>query len=549
MNSNNFMGRIFGWKFKKDEESDSIQKVDSGVIAPYDDDANFITSSTETAFGGRYAQILDIDGNFKDDNDLIKRYRAMALLPEVDNAITDIVNEAIVTDSDHPPVSLNLDNLKWSKNRKDAVTKEFDKILKLLNFNVKASDYFRKWYVDGRIYFYLIIDQKNPSNGIKEIRYVSALELKKIKENIETLNPQGIIITNSTEEYFIYQKSVSSQKNKGRDGLTTQSIKLPGDCVSYATSGIVDETTNTIFSYLHKSMRLANQLKMIEDAIVVYRIARAPERRVFYVDVGNLKTGKAEEYLRGIMNKFKNKMVYDSENGEVKDAKHTQSMIEDFWLPRREGSQATSIQTLSGGQNLGQIEDIEFFQKKLYQSLSVPINRLTGENNAFTIGKAADISREEIKFSKFISRLRKKFAMLFFDLLKKQLILKGIISTSEWTEISENINIDYTSDTMFAELKEAEILRERVATFRDVEPLIGTYYSKRYAMKNILHMTDEEIEMNQKEIEDEKVLEDPEDGQGNENDSDENDDSTTNQDSLGEFEIVRKDNSKQKNTK
>lgn len=479
---------IFGWQFKKRKDE---EKIDAPFIPPQNDDAAFTIGA---GYYGYNAYNINVDQTFENENDLIRRYREVALYPEVDTAINHIVNEAICGDEKSSPVEIILDDLEQSEAIKKKISEEFDTILKLLKFNNSAYEIFRKWYVDGKSYYYMI-PHENTSKGLKELRYVSPLNIKKVREEKKKTGPGGISQTESVKEYYIYSPYILNTKNR------QLGIKLTVDSVCHVHSGLVDETRNFIYSYLHKALKPINQLKILEDAIIIYRLSRAPERRIFYIDVGNLPRNKAEEYLKSVQSRYKNRVVYDAHTGEVKDSTNTLSMLEDYWMPRKEGGRSTEVTTLPSGQNLGEIEDIKYFQRKMLMALNVPFSRLdTEQPAAFSLGRASEISREEVNFSKFIDRLRKKFSHLFYELLKTQLILKRIISEDEWPEIAESISFNFLSDTYFAELKEAEILKERVATLREIEQYVGTYFSKEYVRKEILKMSDEDIEEMEKQL-------------------------------------------------
>lgn len=498
---------MLGWEFKK---SSSSKKINAPYIQRENDDASFVIGS---GYYGHTAYHLSFDQNFESENDLILKYREMALMPEIDEAITDIVNEAIASDTDSSPVEIILDDLNTSDKIKDNIRDEFEYILKLLNFNTEGHQIFRKWYVDGRINYYIVADNESAKNkGIKELIYLSPLRVRKIREEVRKVGPHGVPIVDEVKEYFLYTPTEGiGDKRKAN----TVGMKLTKDSVCYVNSGLIDDVDGRVFSYLHKAIKPANQLRMIEDATLIYRLSRAPERRAFYVDVGNLPKGQAEEYLRGIMNRYKNKMVYDANTGEVKDSTNFMSMVEDYWLPRREGGKGTEISTLPGGQNLGELDDVEYFKRKLYMALNVPYSRISPDGpNAFTIGRASEITRDEIKYSKFIARLRKRFSNLFYELLRTQLILKQIIKENEWENVEENIAFDFISDVFFKELKEAEILRERVNLFNELQPLIGTYYSQEWVRKNILMQSDEDIEQMKKQIESEEPIDTGEDETG-----------------------------------
>ena len=444
--------------------------------------------TTTISAGGHFGQYMDMEVTAKNDIDLIKRYREIAQHPECDMAIEDIINEVIVSDERDASVSVSLDKLMISDNIKMKVRDEFDEVLRLLNFDEKGHDIFRRWYVDGRIYFHKVIDPKSPRKGLTEIRYIDPRKIKKVREVTKKRDTQGkgVEMIEATAEWFVYNEKGISAAN------TNSGLKISPDSITYVTSGVIDQTKNMVMGHLHKAIKPTNQLRMIEDAVVIYRIVRAPERRIFYVDVGNLPKVKAESYLRDVMARYRNKLVYDASTGEVRDDRKHMSMLEDFWLPRREGAKGTEVQTLSGGQNLGEISDVEYFQKKLYQSLNVPMSRLDADNG-FNMGRAAEITRDELKFTKFVQRLRKRFTSVFNDILKTQLVLKGIITIEDWVKIKEHIQYSFLKDGYFAELKNAEILRERISLAQEVSPYVGKYYSVEFVRKNILQQSDEDI--------------------------------------------------------
>ena len=408
-------------------------------------------------------------------------------------AITEIVNGAIVSDSDGAPVNLVLDNVDLNEGIKKKIHEEFNRVLQLLAFNYNGYDMFRRWYIDGRIYFYLIMDPKKPKEGIKEIQQIDPLKIKKIKEVSTKIDKvTGIKTSEITDEYFMYTDDFNS--NAGVSGL-----KIDPNAIVYAPSGVLDENGKVSISHLHKAVKLVNQLRMMEDALVIYRIARAPERRIFYIDIGNLPKGKAEEYVQGIMAKYRNKLMYDANTGEIRDDRKTMSMLEDFWLPRREGGRGTEITTLPGGENLSQIEDVIYFKKNLYKSLNVPSGRLESES-MFSVGRTTEISREEVKFQKFINRLRRKFSLIFIDILRVQLILKGIITQDDWDAIRENCSVDYIEDNFFSELKDFEILKERIGMLDTIQPQIGKYYSDKWVRSNVLNQSEDEVEKMDEQI-------------------------------------------------
>jgi hypothetical protein len=444
--------------------------------------------------GGHFGAYIDMDGDkAKSDVDLIMKYRDISSQPECDAAIEDIVNEAIVGDHNEAPVNLVLDELEISDKIKETIKHEFDSILSMLGFNSYSHDIFRKWYVDGRLPYHIIINNEQPKQGIKELRYIDPAKLRKVKEVEEQNDPKtGAKLIKKVDEYFLYQdKSLN---------VADQGVKIYPDAIAYCTSGMMDPGRKKILSYLHKALKPVNQLRMMEDSVVIYRISRAPERRIFYIDVGNLPKGKAEEYLRGIMNQYRNKLVYDAKTGDIKDDRKHMSMLEDFFLPRREGGRGTEITTLPGGENLGQIDDIIYFQKKLYKSLNVPVNRLEQEAQ-FTLGRASEITRDEVKFKKFIDRLRKRFSDLFMQLLKTQLLLKGICTQEDWKSWKESIAFDYIEDNYFSELKQSEMIRERFDLLGSVQDYVGKYLSHEWVAKNILRMSEEDMKDMEKQIE------------------------------------------------
>ena len=446
--------------------------------------------------GGHFGAYIDMDGDkAKNDNDLIMKYRDIASQPECDAAVEDIINESIVGDNDESPVNIILDELEVSDKIKESIKHEFESVLSLLSFNSYAHDIFRRWYVDGRLPYHIIINNENPKKGIQELRYIDPTKLRKVKEIEELTDPKtGAKLIKKTDEFFLFQDKTMNGANQG--------LKIYPDAIAYATSGVMDPSRKRILSYLHKALKPVNQLRMMEDSLVIYRISRAPERRIFYIDVGNLPKGKAEEYLRGIMNQYRNKLVYDANTGDIKDDKKHMSMLEDFFLPRREGGRGTEITTLPGGENLGQIDDIIYFQKKLYKSLNVPVNRLEQESQ-FSLGRSSEITRDEVKFKKFIDRLRKRFSDLFMQLLKTQLLLKGIITREDWKVWKEKIAFDYIEDNYFSELKQSEMLKERFDMLSNLDQYVGKYISNEWIRKNVLRQTDDEIEEIKKQIDQE----------------------------------------------
>ena len=479
------MVQLLGFQITRanDDREKPAEAKQAFTVATPDD------GTTTISAGGYFGQYLDMEVTAKNDVDLIKRYREVAQHPECDMAIEDIINEVIVSDERDTSVSLSLDRLDISENIKTKIRDEFDEVLKLLNFDEKGHDIFKRFYIDGRIYFHKVIDPNSPRKGLTELRYIDPRKIKKVREvkkKRDQKGTKGIEIIETTAEWFVYNE-------KGMSAATSNAgLKIAADSICYVTSGIVDNTRNMVMGHLHKAIKPVNQLRMIEDAVVIYRIVRAPERRIFYVDVGNLPKVKAESYLRDVMARYRNKLVYDASTGEIRDDRKHMSMLEDFWLPRREGAKGTEVSTLAGGQNLGEISDVQYFQKKLYKSLNVPISRMESENG-FNLGRAAEITRDELKFTKFVQRLRKRFTQLFHDILKTQLVLKGIITIEDWARLKEHIQYDYLKDGYFSELKSAEILRERLNLANEVSPYIGKYFSVEYIRKNVLRQSDEDI--------------------------------------------------------
>ena len=486
------MAELFGFSITRSKEKASASQ--NFTLPSIDDGAQTVVG------GGIMGHYLDMEGKVRDEADLIRRYREVAMQPECDMAVEDVVNEAIVSDDNDPTVRLNLDQLNTNDSIKEKIHKEFDNVLRLLQFNEKGHDIFRRWYVDGRIYYHKIINTKNIKDGIVEVRYIDPRKIKKMRELITKKTNGNYMppVGGKPEEveykdYFIYnEKGVGGSASEG-------GMKISPDAIAFCPSGIIDQQKNLVLSYLHKAIKPVNQLRMIEDSLVIYRISRAPERRIFYIDVGNLPKVKAEQYLKDVMQRYRNKLVYDAKTGEIRDDRNHMSMLEDFWLPRREGGRGTEISTLPGGQNLGEIDDIIYFQRKLYRSLNVPISRLEAEQN-FSLGRTTEITRDELKFSKFVQRIRKNFTPLFNDILKSQLVLKNVINIEEWNDIKEHIQYDFMKDGHFAELKDAEILREQLDQLGQVEGYIGTFFSKSWVQKNILKMTDYEIEEMRKQI-------------------------------------------------
>jgi len=478
--------KLFGFEIKRAKKKED-DKAPS-IVPPRDDEGG----SYATASGSHYGQYLNLgDDDSKDNYQLIMKYRGNAMHPEVDMAVEDIVNESITGSELEQTLDINLEDVEAPDRIKKTIKEEFDNIYGMLNFKELGHDIFRRWYVDGRMYHHLIINESNPKEGIVEIRPIDAAKMRKVKKIKKKKDPvTGADIIQKTEEFFIYQE---------KPGSSTNGVKMTNDSVSYVTSGLLSEDRKKIISFLHKALKPINQLRMMEDALVIYRLARAPERRIFYIDVGNLPRGKAEQYMKDIMAKYRNKLVYDAKTGEIRDDRKHMSMLEDFWLPRREGGRGTEISTLAGGENLGQIEDVLFFQKKVYRSLNVPINRLEQEAQ-FSLGRSTEVNRDELKFQKFIDRLRTRFAHLFYGILKKQLVLKGICTEEDWESWKNDITVDFVKDNHFTEMRDIEVLRERVQTLDMVQQYVGEYYSKEWVQKHILMLSEEDIENMKKEI-------------------------------------------------
>ncbi len=494
------MAKLFGFSI------DDAEKKSKSVVSPVpvnneDGVDNYISS-------GFYGSYVDIEGQYRTEFDLIKRYREMSLHPEADGAIEDVVNEAIVSDLYDSPIEIELSNLNATDNLKKAIRQEFKYIKEILDFDKKSHEIFRNWYVDGRLYYHKVIDLKKPQEGIKELRYIDPMKMRFVRQekkkdknvigpNIAGRDESKNGIAPEIEEYFVYTPKPNYPTGNLTGGGGNKGTKIAKDAITYCTSGLVDRNKGNVLSYLHKAIKALNQLRMIEDSLVIYRLSRAPERRIFYIDVGNLPKVKAEQYLRDVMNRYRNKQVYDANTGEIRDDRKFMSMMEDFWLPRREGGRGTEITTLPGGQNLGELADIEYFQKKLYRALGVPESRIAADGG-FNLGRSSEILRDELKFAKFVGRLRKRFAQMFNDMLKTQLILKNIVSVEDWDRISDHIQYDFLYDNQFAELKETEMLNERLGVLATIEPYIGKYYSQKWVRSKVLRQTDGEmIEMDE----------------------------------------------------
>jgi hypothetical protein len=510
------MAKLFGFKIQNTGDDKSKKLI--SPVAPNDEDkSDFYLSS------GFYGQYVDIEGVYKNEQDLVRRYREMSLHPECDSAIEDVVNEAIVSDLNDSPVEIDLSNLPASDKLKNIIRDEFKYIKEVMDFDKKSHEIFRNWYVDGRIFYHKVIDMKDPSSGIQEIRFIDPLKIRFIRKAEQISNNKPSMFVNkegleqyqapNIEEYYLYDPN--SPTSSG--GTTTyrnesKSVKIAKDSITYVTSGLVDRNKQTILSYLHKAIKALNQLRMIEDSLVIYRLSRAPERRIFYIDVGNLPKIKAEQYLRDVMNRYRNKLVYNADTGEIRDDRKHMAMLEDFWLPRREGGRGTEITTLPGGQNLGELADIEYFQKKLYKSLNVPSSRIDVGGGGFNLGRSSEILRDELKFTKFVGRLRKRFSGVFNDMLKTQLILKNIVTPEDWQILNDHIQYDYVYDNHFSNLKDNELLNDQLGVVAAMEPYLGRYFSAQYIRTKVLKQSDTEMleidKQIKKEIED-GIIPDP----------------------------------------
>lgn len=470
-----------------------VEKKSAGIVPPANEDGASVVSTSASAYYGVY---LDVDGAIKNETQAIQSYREVASYPEIDLALQDIINEAIPHEDDRPQISLVMDELDASDQLKDAIEEAFNNVLSKLEYNRNASDIFRKWYVDSRIYYQILVDVDNPRSGIIELRAIDPTKIRKVKEIKRERSPQGVDVIKEIKEYYVYNEAgfaaiASAQNNTATNPV--QGIKISPDAIVYVPSGLLDPTNVMVQGYLHKAIRPINQLRMLEDATIVYRIARAPERRIFYIDVGNLPKAKAEQHIKDIMNTYRNKMVYDAKTGNIRDDKKYMSMLEDFWLPRRDGNKGTEITTLPGAQNPGMVDEVTYFQQKVYQSLNIPVARMQPDTG-FSLGRTTEVTRDELKFQKFIDKLRRKFSQLFYDLLKTELVLRGICNNLEWEEeFKEKIFFRFQRDNYFAELKELDILQARMAIMPQIDPYLGKYWSKQWVQKNILRMTDEDI--------------------------------------------------------
>tara|TARA_B110000459_G_scaffold145291_1_gene158287 strand:- start:784 stop:2409 length:1626 start_codon:yes stop_codon:yes gene_type:complete len=485
---NNNALKLFGFEIKRAGKANSNKEKLPSVVPPTDNDgAGYVTATA-----GHFGQYVNMDGDQSKDNaQLIMRYRGVSMHPEVDMAIEEIVNEGISSSENSSSVEVALDDIEAPDKIKDQVREEFDSIIAMLKFNELGHDIFRSFYVDGRLYYHLLVNESNMKAGIQEIRNIDSAKVRKVKEIKYKKDPKtGVKLVDTIDEYFVYEDKPGNQ-NSG--------VKLATDSIAYVTSGLLDESKKKVVSYLHKALKPINQLRMMEDSLVIYRLARAPERRIFYIDVGNLPRGKSEQYMKDIMTQYRNKLVYDADTGQMKDDRKHMSMLEDFWLPRREGGRGTEISTLPGGENLGQIDDVIYFQKRLYRSLNVPVSRLEQEAQ-FSLGRSTEISRDEVKFQKFIDRLRRRFSGLFMNILRKQLLIKGIITEQDWEEWKDDIYVDFMKDNHFTELKEMEILRERVGLMNEVTQYVGEYFSKDWVMRNVLQLSEDDMKDMKKDI-------------------------------------------------
>jgi len=485
---------LFGFTIGRKEEQ--VPKSQSFVTPVSEDGASTVSA------GGYYGTFVDIDAAARSESDLISRYREISKYPDCDTAIEEIVTEAIAAIDSEAPVTINLDDLDLSKRIKDSIREEFDEICSLLDFKDRAHDIFRRWYIDGRLYYQKVINPSSTNKGILELRYIDPRKIRKVREVKKERLDNGVEIVNKIDEYFLYNEKGLNYTPGANPTTANSGVRISPDAIAFCPSGLLDYDRNIIEGYLHKAIKPVNQLKMMADSLVIYRLARAPERRIFYIDVGNLPKVKAEQYMKDIMARYRNKIVYDSATGEIKDDRKFMTMLEDFWLPRREGGRGTEITTLPGGENLGQIADIEYFQNKVYQALNVPLSRFQ-QQSGFNFGRAAEISRDEMKFAKFVSRLRRKFNVLFDDLLETQLILKNIITPEDWGNIKEKINYEYAQDQYYQEIKDAENLRNRLDVVNQMSPYVGVYFSKDYVRKKILKLSDDDIEQIEQENEEE----------------------------------------------
>jgi len=485
------MAELFGFTIARKKTEDEQEKLPS-IVSPTQEDG-----SVEIAPGGAYGTYVDLEAKAKNESDLVSKYREMSIQPEADYAIQDIVNEAIVVDENSGPCEIVLDKLQQPATIKKKIRQAYAEIFNMLDFQNNAYDIFRKWYIDGRLYYHIVIDETNLKAGIKDLRYIDPRKIRKVKEPIKEKDKRtGVTVYKGSNEYYMYNPKGITTANQA------QGVKIAKDSIAYCHSGIVDNRGSMIYSNLHKAIKPLNQLRMLEDAVVIYRLARAPERRIFYIDVGNLPKMKAEQYLRDMMVKHKNKLTYDATTGEVRDDRKFMTMLEDFWLPRREGGRGTEITTLPGGQNLGEMEDVDYFRRKLYKSLNVPTARMEQENQ-FQLGRASEITRDELKFNKFIKRLRNRFSMLFDEILEIHLALKGVTTRKEWQQMKQDIYYDFMEDNHFTELKDTEIMTERLRLLGDIDSYVGKYFSEQWVRTNVLRLTEDEVEEIQTQIDQE----------------------------------------------
>jgi hypothetical protein len=494
---------LFGFQIVRTKADDAPQQLQPQITAPVSDDGAISVTA-----GGYFGTYLDLEASFKNENDLVTRYREMAMQPELEAAVDEIVNESIVHDLTGKTVTIILDDLEQPQKIKDMIRDEFDNVLRMMDFSNSGADIFRNWYIDGRLFYQVLIDEKQPKLGIQELVYIDPRKIKKVRTVIKKKDPRTKIeVVTGVEEFYIFNDKASQQGQQIVTSVSDNAVKIAPDSIININSGLLDAKRQMVLSYLHKAIKPLNQLRMVEDAVVIYRLSRAPERRVFYIDVGNMPKQKAEQYLRDIMTKFRNKVVYDSSTGEVKDDRKFMSMMEDFWIPRRGEGKSTEITTLPAGQNLGELSDVQYFEKKLYKSLNVPVSRLEPQTG-FTLGRTAEITRDELKFNKFVGRVRSKFTTLFDELMKRQLALKGICSIDEWEVLKEKIHYDFLKDNNFAELKEAELMTSRLQLMNLVDPYVGTYFSRAWVKKHVLHFDEEGIDRMNDELDQEKAAAD-----------------------------------------
>ena len=490
---------LFGFEILR-KKPEAVQQLQPSIAPPINDDGAITVNS-----GGYFGTYLDLEASYKNENDLISRYREMAMQPELESAIDDIVNESVVHDVTGKSVSIMVDDLDQPDNIKDMIREEFQNILRMLDFSNNGPDIFRNWYIDGRLFFQVLIDEKQPRLGIQELLYLDPRKIRKVRSVVKKKDPRtGVETVTGVQEFYVYNERAMSQGQTLITSPTDSAVKIATDAIVNVNSGLMDPKRMMVLSYLHKAIKPLNQLRMVEDAVVIYRLSRAPERRVFYIDVGNMPKAKSEQYLRDIMTKFRNKVVYDSATGEVKDDRKFMSMMEDFWIPRRGEGKSTEITTLPAGQNLGELADVRYFETKLYKSLNVPVSRLE-TNQGFSLGRTTEITRDEIKFSKFVDKLRTKFSILFDELMERQLALKGICSVDEWQELKEKIHYDFLKDNNFMELKEAELMASRLQLMTQIDPYVGSYFSRAWVKKHVLQFDEEGIDRMQKEIDEEKA--------------------------------------------